>query len=82
MASGFLGFKTEAELTADLRVTLAVRLFEEGRVSSGRGAQMAGMGKWDFIEELGRRKVPVVNWDEDEIRRELEYAHEGVAVRR
>ena len=80
--SGFLGFKTEAELTTDLRVTLAVRLFEEGRVSCGRAALMAGMGKWDFIEELGRRKVPVVDWDEDEIRRELEYAHEGTAARR
>lgn len=80
--SGLLGFKTEAELTADLRTTLAVRLFEEGRVSTGRAAQMAGMGKWDFIEELGRRKVPVVNWDEEEIRRELGYAHEGTAAGR
>ena len=29
--SGMLGSKTEAELTADLRTTLAVRLFEQGR---------------------------------------------------
>jgi predicted HTH domain antitoxin len=75
--SGLLGSGTEAELTADLRTTLAVRLFEEGRVSTGRAAQMAGMGKWEFIEELGRRKVPVVNWDEAEVQRELGYAHEG-----
>lgn len=75
--SGLLGFKTEAELAADLRVTLAVRLFEEGRVSAGRAAQMAGLGPWAFLEELGRRQVPVVNWDEDEVRRELGYAHEG-----
>ena len=73
---------TEAELSADLRTTLAVRLFEEGRVSTGRAAQMAGMGKWEFMEELGRRKVPIVNWDEEELRRELGYADEGTATGR
>lgn len=69
--NGFLGFKSEVELTADLRVTLVVRLFEEGRVSLGRASQMAGMHKADFMDELGRRKVSVINWDEAEIRREF-----------
>jgi predicted HTH domain antitoxin len=32
---------------------------------------MAGMGKIAFMEELGRRHIPVVNWDEEEIKREL-----------
>ena len=77
--TGMLASLTEAELSADLRATLAVRLFEEGRVSAGRAAQMAGMGKWEFMEELGRRKVPIVNWDEEELRRELGYADEGTA---
>ena len=68
---GFLGFKSEAELTADLRVTLAVRLFEEGRMSLGRAAGIAGMHKADFMDELGRRQVSVINWDEAEMRREF-----------
>ena len=80
--TGMLASLTEAELSADLRTTLAVRLFEEGRVSTGRAAQMAGMGKWEFMEELGRRKVPIVNWDEEELRRELGYADEGTATGR
>ena len=67
----FLGFKSEAELAVDLKVTLAVRLFEEGRLSLGRAAQMAGMHKADFMDELGRRKVSVINWDEAEVRREF-----------
>ena len=66
-----LGFDSDQELAADLRVTLAVRLFEEGRISLGRGAQMSGMQKADFMDELSRRKVSIINWDEEEIRREF-----------
>lgn len=42
---------------------------------------MGAMHKADFMDELGRRKVSIINWDEDEIRRELGYAREGIAVR-
>ncbi len=66
-----LGFDSDEMLAADFRVTLAVRLFEEGRLSLGRSAEMAGMHKADFMNELGRRKVSVINWDEDEIRLEF-----------
>ena len=34
-------------------------------------ARMVGMHKADFMDELGRRKVSVINWDEVEIRREF-----------
>jgi predicted HTH domain antitoxin len=40
-------------------------------MSLGRAAELCGMGKIAFMEELGRRRIPVVNWDEEEIRREL-----------
>ena len=66
-----LGFGSSAELAADLRVTLAVRLFEEGRLSLGKAAELASMHKADFMDELGRRKVSVFNWDDVEIEREF-----------
>ena len=80
--SALMGSRSEAELSADVRTTLAIRLFEERRVSTGRAAQMANMTRIEFIQELGRRKVPVVDWDEAEIQRELGYAHEGSTARR
>lgn len=69
-----LGFDTPAAMTDEFRLLLAVKLFEEARVSIGRAAEMCGMTKLDFMDELARRKIPVVNWDEEEIRRELQDA--------
>jgi predicted HTH domain antitoxin len=69
--AGFLGHSSQEALEVDLKRTLAVRLFEEGRLSLGKAAQMAGLHKVEFMEELGRRKVSVFNWDEEEMFREF-----------
>ena len=66
-----LGLKSPDELAVELRLTLAVRLFEEGRLSLGKAAELAAMHKAEFMEELGRRKVSVFNWDAAEIEREF-----------
>lgn len=66
-----LGFESLEAMETDLRLTLAARLFEEGRLSLGRAAELAGMHKADFMDELGRRKIPVMNWDDEEIRHEF-----------
>lgn len=66
-----LGLATPEQVPDALKFLLAVKLFEEGRMALGRAAELCGMGKIAFMEELGRRRIPVVNWDEEEIRREL-----------
>lgn len=50
----------------------ALRLFEKGEISSGYGAAMLGMTRREFIELLGRRGIPFFNYDEEEMRREME----------
>ena len=57
--------------TEGRRFELAAALFQQGRVSIGRAAELCGMHKLEFMAELGRRKIPVVNWDGEEIRKEL-----------
>jgi predicted HTH domain antitoxin len=37
----------------------------------GRAAGMCGMHKADFMDELSRRKVSAINWDDQEIAREF-----------
>jgi predicted HTH domain antitoxin len=66
-----LGLASQDQVPLELRFILAAKLFSDGRLSTGRAAEMAGMGKIAFMEELGRRHIPVVNWDEEEIKREL-----------
>ena len=41
----------------ELRMLAAVKLFELGRLSSGRAAELAGMPRVEFLLNLGRYKV-------------------------
>jgi predicted HTH domain antitoxin len=65
----------------ELRFQLAVRLFEVGQLSLGKAAELAGLGKLQFADELGRMKIPIVNLDDQEIQAELS-ALRGVDNRR
>lgn len=42
------------EFEAEARLLLAIKLYELGRVSTGRAAEIAGMGRVEFIFSLGR----------------------------
>jgi predicted HTH domain antitoxin len=67
LASG----RSVEELERELRLLLAIKLFELKRVSVGRAAEIAGMGKIAFMDELGRAGVPVIDFGEDQIEHEL-----------
>lgn len=54
----FLAEKTdEVAFARELRVLAAVKLYEMGRMSSGRAAELAGMPRVEFLVNLGRYKV-------------------------
>ena len=59
------------DLEHELRVLLAVKLFEVRRLSLGKAAELAGMNKIAFLDELGRSGVPAINLDDDQIQDEL-----------
>lgn len=44
----------EAELGARLRELIAVQLFREGRISSGKAAELLGVSKSEFVDLLAR----------------------------
>ena len=53
-----LAEKTDEESFAkELRILAAVKLYELGRLSSGRAAELAAMPRVEFLLALGRYKV-------------------------
>lgn len=47
----------EVAFAQELRMLAAVKLYELGRLSSGRAAELAGLSRVEFLLALGRYKV-------------------------
>ena len=63
--------KSPKDLEAELLFLLAVKLYELRRLSLGKAAEFCHMNKIQFMFELGRMKIPVINLDDDQIADEL-----------
>jgi predicted HTH domain antitoxin len=62
---------TKEELEAHIRLMAALKMFELGKVSSGKAAELAGMSRVAFLETCGRYKVSVFNYPPEEAEDEL-----------
>lgn len=47
----------EVSFARELQMLAAVKLYELGRLSSGRAAELAGLSRVEFLLSLGRYKV-------------------------
>jgi predicted HTH domain antitoxin len=54
-----------------VRLQLAIRLFESGKLSLGKAAEMCGLAKLSFMDELSKLKIPIINLDGEELEAEL-----------
>ncbi len=66
-----------AELDREIRLAAAIHLYSLGLVSQGKGAEIAGLSRWDFIQALGRAKVPACQVTSQELKDEVERAYEA-----
>ena len=64
----------------DVRLELAVSLFDRGQVSIGVASRIAGLSISETIDELGRRGIPVARYSRDEFAEEMNYVR-GLAAR-
>ena len=62
--------ETPHELTQEIRMAAAAKLYELGKLSSGRAAELAGIPRGSFLQSLARYGVPVFEMMEDELRQD------------
>lgn len=58
----------------ELKLLLAIKLFEEGVVSLGRAAEIAGYSEKAFVEILLHRGIPPVRYADLDLKKELRNA--------
>ena len=63
---------THAEVEQNIRLMAALKMFELGKLSSGKAAQLAGLSRVEFLEACGRYDVSVYNYAPDEAAAEVE----------
>jgi predicted HTH domain antitoxin len=63
---------TQSELGPHLCLMAALKMFELGKVSSGRAAELAGLSRTDFFEVCGKYKISIFNYNDEEIAAQLD----------
>ena len=60
----------EKNAESEFKKELAIQLFREKHLSFGKACELSDMNKWDFLELLGSRKIPL-NYDVDSFKDDL-----------
>jgi predicted HTH domain antitoxin len=58
------------EAEQDVRLAVAIEWYRRGLISQGRAAEIAGIPRADFIDELAARKIDVIHVDLEELKRD------------
>ena len=61
------------EFAREMRVAACVQWYAQGAISQGKAAEIAGLSRAEFLEELFRRKVPACQVTYEELIEEVEH---------
>ena len=59
-----------AEFVKEMRIAAALLWYSRGEISQSKAAEIAGTSRAQFIDELARRRIPVVQTTIEELREE------------
>jgi predicted HTH domain antitoxin len=62
---------SQSEFEREAKLSMAVKLFETGRLSSGQAAQLAGIPRVHFLYELGRFGVSAIQLTPEELEEDV-----------
>lgn len=58
----------------ELKMLIAAKLYEDGTLSSGQAAELAGVSKRTFIEQLGKYGVSIFSDSVEDLRSDIDNA--------
>ena len=64
------------EFERQVKFRVPAKLYELGRILSGCAAELAGMGRVEFLEGLGRHRISVFNYPLSELEQEIREARQ------
>jgi len=59
------------EMEQHIRLMAALKMFELGKISSGKAAELAGMSRVEFFETCGLYRVSIFNYPPEEAEQEI-----------
>ena len=62
---------TKEKMEQHIRLMAALKMFELGKITSGKAAELAGMTRTEFLEACGRYRVSVFNYSDEEVGEEI-----------
>jgi predicted HTH domain antitoxin len=63
--------KTPQELACEIALMAAIKMFELGKLSSGKASELAGISRREFLEKCSMYGVSLFNYPDDEKAEEL-----------
>ena len=65
------------EIAAQVKPYAALFMFQAGQLSAGAACEFASVDRYAFIEACKRYRIPVIAYDEDELKRDFDELKRG-----
>jgi predicted HTH domain antitoxin len=63
---------TPEDFVRSMRLAAAIFWYARGEISQGKGAEIAGLSRREFIEALGRAEVDAIQINDEELKDDIE----------
>ncbi len=60
-----------AEMAQRLKLYTALLMFQTGQLSAGAACEFAGIDRYTFLSACNQHKIPVINYEPDELEEEV-----------
>ncbi|HET8838289.1 MAG TPA: UPF0175 family protein [Flavobacteriaceae bacterium] len=64
--------ESENDLKKRIKIILAIQLYKIQKLTIGKAAQLSGLSRFEFENELSKNKIPISNLTEKDILSDIE----------